>query len=505
MSRVLPNAVVGRAFRILGVQNAQLDADLPKMVDVGRQKLYGFQHDDGGWGWWFDDPSHDYQTAYILLGLALTEQAGFEVDAGVIDRGADYLRTNLAAMDARTRAYALYALAQAGHGELATAQALAAEAATAASAALDPFSQAALALALKHDGDETAARALVDRLAAAAVVQGMEAFWGTGIDDGGYRQKTMASSVRSTALALDALVQVQPDNPLIPGAVRWLMRQRQGTAWGTTQETSYALLALSDYVLSAQQRVSQQNYRVDVNGQTVLEGSFTDTAYGASVVVPGSALRSGENVVRLLHGGDGRLYYTVLVRAYTEQEAIAPSGAISVTRTYARPGGKPLGAGLRVGDLVEVRLTVTVAEDLWYVILNDPLPAGLEGLNERLATTSYAAREWWEDAPALPVPILPQGCARRRGGALFHPTGSRHAHRHLPGAGDGGRDVPRPAGRGLSDVPDRGVGPVGGGRGGGGAVGKGARMYFSYRGHPPVISMLGGPTSYSAARPSMGY
>jgi hypothetical protein len=31
------------------------------------------------------------------------------------------------------------------------------------------------------------------------------------------------------------------------------------------------------------------------------------------------------------------------------------------------------------------------------VILNDPLPAGLEGLNERLATTSYAARDWWEE------------------------------------------------------------------------------------------------------------
>jgi uncharacterized protein YfaS (alpha-2-macroglobulin family) len=381
---------------MLGVQNAQLEADLPKMVDVGRQKLYGFQHEDGGWGWWFDDPSHDYQTAYILFGLAMTQQAGFEIDAGVIVRGADYLRGNLPRMDARTRAYALYALATSGYGDLAAAQELAADA-----AGLDPFSQAALALALHLDGDEAAARTLVDGLVASAVVRDEEAYWDTGISDGKYQQKTMASSVRSTALALDALVQVQPDSVLIPGAVRWLMGQRQGFAWHTTQETSYALLALSDYVLTAQQHASQQNYRVDVNGQTVVEGSFTDAVHGDKLLVPGSALQPGENVVRLLHGGDGRLYYTVIARIYTAQEAIEPSGAITVTRQYTRPGGKPLGDGLRVGDLVEVRLTVTTVDSLWYVILNDPLPAGLEGVNERLATTSYASRAWWEDAPVF--------------------------------------------------------------------------------------------------------
>jgi uncharacterized protein YfaS (alpha-2-macroglobulin family) len=399
MSRVLPNAVIGRAFLMLGVQNEQLAADLPKMVDVGRQKLYGFQHEDGGWGWWFDDPSHDYQSAYILFGLALTEQAGFEVDDGVMARGGDYLRQNLGKMDLRTRAYTLYALATAGQGEPEQARQLAAEVLAGQGVSLDPFSQAALALALHSASDDTTARQLVDGLVGVATRQDNAAFWNTGIEDGHYCEKTMSSSVRSTALVLDALVQIEPDHALIPRVVRWLMAQRQGSAWSTTQETSYALLALSDYVLSAQRQMAQQNWRVDVNGQMVAQGSFTTTVQGVKMTVPGTLLRAGENEFRLLHGGDGRLYYTVLARVYSAEGSITPAGQIGVGRRYTRPGGQPLTGPLHVGDVVEVHLTVTVTAEAWYVILYDPLPAGLEGLNERLATTSYAARDWWESEP----------------------------------------------------------------------------------------------------------
>jgi hypothetical protein len=55
MSRVLPNSVVGRAFAEIGVDNETLMADLPSMVELGLQKLYGYQHNDGGWGWRYDD------------------------------------------------------------------------------------------------------------------------------------------------------------------------------------------------------------------------------------------------------------------------------------------------------------------------------------------------------------------------------------------------------------------------------------------------------------------
>jgi uncharacterized protein YfaS (alpha-2-macroglobulin family) len=72
-----------------------------------------------------------------------------------------------------------------------------------------------------------------------------------------------------------------------------------------------------------------------------------------------------------------------------------------VERSYFKNAtNQPLRPGERVGvgDLVRVRLTVRVPQESWYVIVEDHLPAGLEGLNERLATTSFVAREYGEEA-----------------------------------------------------------------------------------------------------------
>ena len=42
-----------------------------------------------------------------------------------------------------------------------------------------------------------------------------------------------------------------------------------------------------------------------------------------------------------------------------------------------------------VGDLVEVELTLTASEETWYVLLEDPIPAGFEVLRERMNPTRY--------------------------------------------------------------------------------------------------------------------
>ncbi|MFQ6100106.1 MAG: hypothetical protein ACE5OS_02575 [Anaerolineae bacterium] len=385
MSRVLPNALVAQAFDKLGVRNERLEADLPPMVELGLQKLYGFQHNDGGWGWWFDDTSHPYQTAYVLFGLAATRDAGFAVDEGVIGRGADWLRGQLDGMDVRTRAYSLYALAVAGYGEITPTRTLADD------ATLDPFSRAALAVALTHLGDEERARALVAELAAEAVVTEDEAYWPTGLEDGVYRQKTMASTTRTTAMALDGLARVDPQNPLVPKVVRWLMRQRQGASWGTTQETAFALLALSDYVVASRESAADYTYEVHLNGELLHSGPLSSGQ--AVITIPTASLRPGRNRVRILKRGEGPLYYTLLSRMYVARERIKAAGAISVTREYLDPTtGRPISSVTR-GDLVQVRLTVEAPEEMWYVIVEDPLPAGFEGLNERLATTSFVAGE----------------------------------------------------------------------------------------------------------------
>jgi uncharacterized protein YfaS (alpha-2-macroglobulin family) len=389
--------MVGRAFARIGVQDETLLADLPPMVELGLQKLYGFQHNDGGWGWWYDDSSHDYQSAYVLLGLAMTHDAGYEVDPGVIERGATWLKGQLDQMDRRTAAFSLYALALVGDSEvLETAQTLA-DQSLAGQVELDAFSRAALAIALLEWGDEGRPRDLVDGLVDEAQASNAEAHWPTGLQDGSYRQKTMASTTRTTALALDTLVRVEPDHPLVVKAVRWLQGQRQGKSWGTTQETSYALLALSNYVVASQQEAAAYEYQVFVNGEIFSSGRFDQaSAPRARLTVPASELRPGDNEVRVVKVGQGRLYARLTGHVYLEQEAIEAAGEIEVKRSFwdaATDDPLQWGHQAGVGDLVRVKLTVRVPDESWYVIVEDHLPAGLEALNERLATTSFVARE----------------------------------------------------------------------------------------------------------------
>ena len=55
-------------------------AALQQKIRAGLDRLYNFQHEDGGWGWWETDESHPFMTAYVVAGLAQAKAAGVQVD-----------------------------------------------------------------------------------------------------------------------------------------------------------------------------------------------------------------------------------------------------------------------------------------------------------------------------------------------------------------------------------------------------------------------------------------
>jgi uncharacterized protein YfaS (alpha-2-macroglobulin family) len=69
-------------------------AELDRMVRAGLDRVYFLQRNDGGWGWWREDDSSPYQTAYVLQGLHAARDAGITVDGGVFDRALNYLQNS---------------------------------------------------------------------------------------------------------------------------------------------------------------------------------------------------------------------------------------------------------------------------------------------------------------------------------------------------------------------------------------------------------------------------
>jgi uncharacterized protein YfaS (alpha-2-macroglobulin family) len=395
MSRALPNAVVARAAERLGVGGPEMEARLEPLIKASIQRLYGLQHSDGGWGWWTDDVSDPYQTAWVLFGLGVMESSGYSIEPKVMDRAARWLGDQMdqdIQFDIRTRAYALYSMAQAGRGDLEKTQALV----SASISELDPFSQAALALALNHLGETDQAQAILDMLSQSALEESGFVYWPQPSFDGQYHSKTMASSVRTTALVLLAFAEIQPENALVPGIVNYLADQRQGIyGWGTTNETSFTILALTEHLAQAENRLGSTPYEVIVNGESLAFGILEVGNSSAGIDIPLAELKDGLNSLVVTTQGDNPIYFDLSTRYDLLRSEVGAAGNIQVTRTYLDPKTKKPLENFEAGQLIKVEVHVQSPEAIFFLAVEDYLPGGLEALNEGLSAANQVSMESW--------------------------------------------------------------------------------------------------------------
>ncbi len=405
VSRFLPNVVTYRAFKELGLERPDLEDTLPGLVGTGLQRLYHQQHYDGGWGWWSLDESDAFLTAYVLLGMVEAERAGFVVDEGVMERAADFLADSLEKprdlelhWQANRQAFILYALAEADAGDLGRTVALFEK-----REVLDVFGKAylAMALGLLEPDNPDRVDALLSDLTSAAIVSATGAHW----EEGQVDYYAMNTDTRSTAIVLAALARLDPDHALAPNAVRWLMVARKDGYWETTQETAWAILALTDWMVATGELEAAYDWQVLVNGEPLGEGSVDQENVDQTVklqIAVAELLADEANRVLIERGapdgqdaGTGRLYYSMYLRYFKPvEEVTALNRGIIVSRQYrladCGEGEAPCPATsqAQVGDVIQVKLTLIAPNDLHYVVVEDPFPAGAEGVDQSLKTTT---------------------------------------------------------------------------------------------------------------------
>ena len=95
LSTFLPAIWASKAAEKLKLPLPVKETQRKDITDQGLKKLYGYQHGDGGWGWWSDDPTDIYMTAYTIWGLNEAALAGVTVDKKAIQRGVKYLTEQL--------------------------------------------------------------------------------------------------------------------------------------------------------------------------------------------------------------------------------------------------------------------------------------------------------------------------------------------------------------------------------------------------------------------------
>ena len=407
MSSFLPDVIVSHATDKLHLKTNVTHAELTKMIRAGLDRLYSYQHDDGGWGWWKEDDSHLYMTAYVVGGLSQAKDAGFDVDTEKVNKAKVWLKNMLRdhpKMIGDLQAYLVYSLVQAGERDAAMLDALWEK-----RSKLTPEGVAHAGLAFRLAGDARANQFASD-LEKQAVDQELEAHWQSQ-NDYLLDISNDDTSVEATAIALKFLSGVDAQSPLLPKAALWLVNHRdQGYWWESTKQTASAIYGLIEYVAQSHELDANFSAEVLVNGKTISAqhlGSLEKSAAPATIHVDASTLGPSNAQIEVRKSGNGRLYWSARANYYSTQKHDYQVGTmkLNVTRDYYRLRSykkddkivyalDALNSAVQVGDILAVHLTIA-GSDSKYLLIEDPIPAGTEFIERDDLYELDQKPRWW--------------------------------------------------------------------------------------------------------------
>ncbi len=410
-SRVLPLGPLAGLAERYGIALPERARALEAQVgEISRR-----QRGDGGFAMWPSSAeSQPWVSAYALWVLWQAKQAGARLPQRTFDQGVAYLRQWLAtgpdAPDAReplparlaTAALMVDTLAALGQPDFEYLTRLYER-----RHELPTFGRALLlhAAASNTAGgaapDGTVVSTLTQELERLISLRGNKAQLEEPLPDG--LESTLHSEGRSEALALWALLTAQPAHPLGAALAQGLLDRREGGAWQNTQEAAYALLALDTYRRAQEGTLPEFSASVWLGERRVLESAFS----GASVLaqrkqLPFSELGQQPANVIFHKQGNGTLFYSLRLRyaprelpaeplergfaVQKSQRAVSVAELDRVLREAPNPAVSS--QSFAGGELVLVDLLVAAPVQRHFVVIEDPLPAGLEAIDARLATTS---------------------------------------------------------------------------------------------------------------------
>ena len=396
-------------------------------ITAEMSRIRNYLTPDGGLGYWEGNNDADvYLSARVLILLLDARDLGIDVPDDVITRVTGYLTGIVANVKSQSlrrplrdvdgvwpnRAHVLYALARAGAPDAELMAKL-----WTRRAELPILEQLHLVNAMVLGGMKgIRANKLYGELLSSVRVEADQAF----LQDETLREAwdrfvcpcsayLGAGNTHNTAELLSLLVKADPKNPLAPQMARWLMAQRdkQGR-WDNTLENGYALTALVNYYRAAEPTAPNFKAEVLLGTTSAYEKVFSGRSLAAqSTQVPMTKLSAtlngqtagtsgavGAVPLTVKATGNGTLFWNARLRYEPATKTLkALDSGFAVERSYLPYVGtsnKTVNgvSTFAAGDLVRVSLTIRTAQNRRNVVIDDPIPAGLEPLDARLSSTS---------------------------------------------------------------------------------------------------------------------
>jgi uncharacterized protein YfaS (alpha-2-macroglobulin family) len=267
---------------------------------------------------------------------------------------------------------------------------------------MDLFGLAAyLDAAVKVKGAEPLSRSLAGRILAHANQSSGQFHFSETWDDGYYQM--LGTPMRSNCAILSALLDYgeTTDGAALVGDVPFkLVRtitQTRGDRdhWENTQENVFCTTALSKYASLHEKDTPSLQATASMDGSVIGSAKFSAFRDSPALVSRPNGEDAGRKAtVHIERKGTGRLYYsTRLSYSLTDQAATETNAGIEVHREYSvqRNGHwelLPSPVSVKRGELIRVDLYLSLPAPRHFVVVDDPVPGGLEPVNRDLATAS---------------------------------------------------------------------------------------------------------------------
>lgn len=380
-------------FHLSKFTNSSMDEHIRRTL----KEVLACQKENGGFGPWPDSPMDSpFLSCYAAMALAKAQEAGFSVDKESIEKVSSYLEILLARRYEKTQifytkrtwktvhAFALYSLALLGHPEPSYAENL--------FKARDELSLFARTLLLKAihitGGPRQAQTALAEELINKIKVSPTQIHFED--DEGQNCGWIYSSSLRTTALILQSLLEADFNPPIMPEIARWLIARRKAGKWSTTQENFFVFYALNEFYKKYENVAPDFKVKVLLAKKILLEDAFnpeqkSKMAEGKTSL---AAFDPGKTVaLKINKKGKGPLYYETRM-TYAPRKKLDPRDqGFAIVKEITSLDGRKLDS-IEAGSLVLVTLKVILPMESLYVVVDDPLPAGLEAVNPTYLTES---------------------------------------------------------------------------------------------------------------------
>ncbi|MEW5853843.1 MAG: Ig-like domain-containing protein [Myxococcota bacterium] len=351
-------------------------------VQAAVQRILRFQNDDGGYAFWPGMRSSAWLTAYAVLVLDRIQKAGHAVPGPAIKRGVAWLRDNLRrpnhGLSDDNLAFVLDVLSTMGESVASDLTRLHEKKATLSLDARAWLAHAAgvgrAAPALKTTLTEDLL-AHVHQSPKGATVQAakFEALWG--------------SPTRTQGLVLRALVALQPQHVLVEKVAQGLIAQQVKGRYRTTQEAAWALMALHDYQAARESGELDIHAVATVGENAVTQAQFNQRSTAVMVgTLPLADARQAPLVVRA--DGKGEIRYGATISYAPSRMPAEPTDrGMYLERRLSSTTGQALTQTAPHGALLQLTVEVATPMDRNQVVVDVPVPAGLELVNARFVTS----------------------------------------------------------------------------------------------------------------------